>query len=298
MKKIILGATAILFVGTAFAQSGANTFNVSELTINGAGNSGSVNQAAMGGKFNYSTITQTNANSADVVQIGGNDSYITQVGLNTANVNQTNDGTGTGYQISRLDQNGLNIADIDQTGNSNFSNVTQVNTTQLLANEANVQQGQVDATSQNNISTVQQDNDGNFVRHIQDGVNNISLSRQVSAEMSAPALPMVSYLQGSHITQTGDRNSSTVLQNGDNQSSRVTQTAAIGGAVLGATNEATILQNGENNISEAFQNDWTMTDADNTLMVSQTNTMVLAGPGSSSLVTQNGTNTHTITQNN
>jgi hypothetical protein len=113
-------------------------------------------------------------------------------------------------------------------------------------------------------------------------------------------MPVITaYYQGSHITQSGDRNTATATQNGDNQISRVTQTALIGGAVAGTTNEATINQEGNLNSSIAIQNDMlAMPNADNTLTVTQTNIGMVVGTGNASQATQNGSNTHTIIQNN
>jgi hypothetical protein len=166
----------------------------------------------------------------------------------------------------------------------------------MLANEANVLQGQNDAASAGNFSSVSQLNDGNFVRHTQDGVLNFAESKQSSAEISAPVLG-VPYLQGSHITQAGDRNFAQATQNGDNQSSTITQTALAGGGVVGLTNEASITQTGNLNLSFAVQDDMLMgASADNNLNVTQTNATTINGNWSE--VTQNGANDHTITQNN
>ena len=304
MKKMILGATALLFVGTAFAQSGALAKNVALGNVIGANNDVFIDQTSDFGVYNYSEIVINGSNNfVDVDQLGGNDSYIVQTGSNNdATVMQVSvAGPLPSYQISNVDQLGnYNTADVYQGGTSNVSDVDQnsIGAVDMLENEANVLQGTTNAGSAGNSSVINQSGSANFVRHTQNGDDNEANSNQTRTGSSG--LVVTLFHLGSHITQDGDRNFADVDQDGSNQISYVTQTATTGGGVMMYTNEATIIQNGENNRSEAIQGDSSplLMDADNYLMVTQTNTTLPIGVGNVSMATQNGANSHIVNQNN
>ena len=299
MKKIFLSAATLLFVGSAFAQSGMEAFNESEVLATGM-NTGTITQQIGVGVANYSELTQTGVNNAIVNQIGGNDSYIVQVGAgNTADVMQ-DVGAALMYQVSNVNQSGIgNDADVNQNGMGNESDIDQATPAPPtgLLNIARVQQGQL-APSSGNLSVVNQNNWGNSTEHTQNGIGNSASSVQSSTAIAAVQLVPL-FFQTVETTQTGDRNFADVNQTGDNNRSVITQDAAFGFMVPLFTNEATVVQMGDGNSSVIDQRDGMMVSANNTLTVSQTNNVLgTTGIVNFSNVAQTGDNSWTVGQVN
>lgn len=298
MKKVILGVATLLFIGGAYAQSGANTANESDVFQSGA-NTGTVDQTSFGLLVNYSDLNQSGANDADIDQVGANDSYVNQTGANVAIVNQDGgDGFWTGsadYQISHVDQIGTNFADVQQIGDGNESDVNQTNGPGELTNYAFVRQGTFNSDSSDNMSTIDQLSNFNYSQVYQDGDNNVAHSDQDSTGSTSSST--YGYYQVSSIQQVGDLNLSDVDQTGSDNVSFTTQTAdAPGAAGDPYTNEGYITQDGEHNLSNLTQDDLFGGDANNWATVTQTNTV--GGPGNISNKVQNGANSVTVTQTN
>jgi hypothetical protein len=303
MKKISLGVAALLFTGLAFAQSGANDLNVSDVVQIGPNNSGSIIQTSVGARVNYMDLNQdttqypmgvAGSNNADITQNGGNDAFLTQAGSeNDLSLNQS--GGLVMYNEVTIDQRGVNIAEIDQAGDAQTIDLEQESIFNMDANYAQVLQGQVDPTSIGNSVEVRQFNSSNFTRIIQNGSNNTSSSLQIS-DMSVP-VGITGYLQGSHITQTGVDNFADSSQQGANQISRITQTALTGNPSGGmaATNIVINLQVGNFNSSIINQNDsGSGPDASNQVNTLQINNQTFGG--NLSEISQSGQNNHNVLQ--
>jgi hypothetical protein len=304
MKKISLGVVALLFTGLVFAQSGANDFNESTVEQIGPNNSGSVMQTSVGARANYLDWLQdttvypvggADSNNADITQTGGNDAEGFQVGVG-ADLNLNQSGGLVTYNYTEAEQFGVNTADIRQAGEGQIIIVRQENIIALDANYVQILQGQVDPTSSDNIVSLYQANSiANFMRIIQDGSENEAYSTQQS--YGAGVIGATGFLQGSHITQTGDRNFAGALQIGDNQISRITQTALAGNTSMFSPNVVESDQRGEFNSSVISQNDFGGTpDADNYTDVIQTNFTGMGG--NSNIISQSGQNLHLVTQGN
>ena len=303
MKKISLGVSALLFTGLAFAQSGMNPFNESTVEQIGPNNSGSVMQTSVGARANYldwfQDTTQypvggADSNNADFTQTGGNDAEGFQIGVG-ADLNLNQSGGLVEYNRTEAYQFGVSIADIRQAGEGQYIFVQQENIIALDANYVQVLQGQVDPTSSDNIVFgYQQNSKANFMRIIQDGSENQAYSTQQSFNGVVGA---TGFLQGSHITQTGDRNFAGAFQVGDNQISRITQTALAGNTIMAAPNLVILDQDGEFNSSVISQNDLGGTpDANNYTMLVQNNFTGMGG--NSNIISQSGQNYHLVTQVN
>jgi hypothetical protein len=301
MKKISLGVAALLFTGLAFAQSGANDLNVSDVVQIGPNNSGSIIQTSVGARVNYMDLNQdttqypmgvAGSNNADITQNGGNDAFLTQAGSeNDLSLNQS--GGLVMYNEVTIDQRGVNIAEIDQAGDAQTIYLEQENIFNMDANYAQVLQGQVDPTSIGNSVEVRQFNSANFTRVIQNGSNNTSSSLQIS-DVSV-SVGITGYLQGSHITQTGVDNVAVTDQQGANQISRITQTSLAGNTSMGAPNDVALEQNGNFNSSIINQNDLGgIPDASNLVMTDQTNNQTFGG--NLSIISQSGQNNHNVLQ--
>ncbi|GHC55578.1 hypothetical protein [Ulvibacter litoralis] len=298
MKKVILGVATLLFVGGVYAQSGANTANLSDVNQSGS-NTGTVDQTSFSTLVNYSDLNQSGANDADVDQLGANDSFINQTGANQAVVYQDGgDGawTGTaGYQISHIDQIGTNYADVIQWGDGNESDVNQTNAPGEITNYAFVRQGTFNNDSSDNMATVDQLSNFNYSQVFQDGDNNVASSDQDSSGSTSGSI--YGYYQVSSIQQVGDLNFSDVDQTGSNNVSFAVQTADAPGPLGDPyTNEAYITQDGEHNSSDLTQTDLFGGDANNIATVTQTN--LVAGPGNISNKVQQGANSVVVTQTN
>jgi hypothetical protein len=302
MKKISLGVAALLFTGLAFAQSGANDFNEFDLEQIGPNNSGSIIQTSVGARANYMILNQdttqypmgvAGSNNADITQNGGNDALVVQNGAsNDLNLNQS--GGLVTYNYTEAAQTGVNTADIRQAGEGQEIIVIQENIITFDANFLQVLQGQVDPTSSNNKVFVNQKNSrANFMRIIQDGSENEVDSTQES--YGTGVIGATGYLQGNHVTQTGDRNVAVTDQQGDNQISRITQTALAGNTSMGAPNDVALEQNGNFNSSIINQNDLGgIPDASNLVMTDQTNNQTFGG--NLSIISQSGQNNHNVLQ--
>ncbi|GHC55583.1 hypothetical protein [Ulvibacter litoralis] len=299
MKKVILGVATLLLVGGVYAQSGANTANLSEVDQSGANINNTVDQISFSALVNYSDLNQSGANYADIDQIGANDSYVTQTGSNIANVHQEGGGgihTGTAnYQVSHINQTGQNSAYVIQWGDGNDSDIDQVNAPGELPNYAEVNQGTFNHDSSDNMSTINQLSNFNYVRHFQDGDNNVADTNQDSTGGSSGTI--YGFYQVALTQQGGDLNWADVNQTGNDNISSVYQ-FAYGPGTMGDpyTNEATIVQDGEHNLSNLHQEDLFSGDANNTAMVTQTN--LVSGPGNTSDKNQVGANTVVVTQTN
>ena len=292
MKKLFLGAAALLLIGFTNAQ------NVSLVDQMGS-NTGTVTQTSIGTFVNYSEVNQVMFNNADVWQLGANESYVNQMGTNQADVVQDGgDGFWTGFtgvQISDITQMGNNEADVDQTGDANYSRIGQFNLGFGLQNMAMVQQGQNDSDSYGNWSEVDQLNYNNYAEINQDGYYNMSFSDQASGFFQAPMFG--SYLQYNMVYQTGWLNYSEVSQVGTNNVAMEYQNAdSFGAAGDPFTNEAYVVQTGRRNWSELYQSDGLFIDANNTAIVDQTN--LVDGPGNISIKSQVGANSIVVTQTN
>jgi hypothetical protein len=302
MKKVIFCIGAMLIAATGFSQ------NVSEIDQISMNNDVDVNQLSTGVYYNFSDVDQQgNMNFVDVDQIGGNSSVVVQDHWgyqDRATVYQDGGNGSKGYgpasmQISEIYQsNEQNKANVHQIGEGNKSFVNQDNTLNngimpIMGNMA-----LIDQEGRDNLSDVNQDGDANWAKTDQFGEGNVSITEQISLDITAP-ISLTNYLQGSLVDQSGDYNYANVYQNGDNNFSNITQS----GGVVPAdpldlwTNEAWVIQNGDLNISNIDQSSAPMHDADNYAIVNQTNTIGSLG-GNISNVLQNGCNTATVTQVN
>ena len=302
MKKISLNVAALLFTGLAFSQSGTNDFNESNVVQIGPNNSGSVMQTSVGARANYLDWFQdttvypvggADSNNADITQTGGNDAAGFQVGVG-ADLSLNQSGGLVEYNNTSAQQFGVNTADIRQAGEGQEISVRQENIIALDANYVQVLQGQVDPTSSNNIVSLYQVNSiANFMRIIQDGSDNEAYSTQQSN--GAGVIGATGYLQGSHITQTGELNIAQAVQFGDNQISRITQTALANNPDLLYNNAAFLDQRGDFNSSIINQSDLGGTpDAANVTFVNQSNFTGMGG--NSNIVSQSGQNFHDVDQ--
>jgi hypothetical protein len=261
-------------------------------------------QTSVGARANYLDwfqdttrypLSGADSNNADFTQTGGNDAVGFQIGVG-ADLNLNQSGGLVEYNRTEAYQFGVSIADIRQAGEGQYIYAVQQNVIALDANYVQILQGQVDPTSSDNIVDLfQQNSKANFMRIIQDGSENEAYAYQQSYSMGV--IGATGFLQGNHITQTGDRNVVSTNQLGDNQISRITQTALAGNTSIGAPNLVFVDQDGEFNSSVISQNDLGGTpDANNYTDVIQTNFTGMGG--NSNIISQSGQNFHLVTQGN
>lgn len=232
MKKVILGATAFIVGGVAFAQDSGQMMPENYL---GGPQETVVNKSS-----------NTDANAAETYQLGNNNKVrVAQAGtLQTAYVSQDNGATGEGANLAIIQQTGevgpnsgvANAAEIKQSGATNGVAIGQQgdnNSARAYQGNGDFNAGTGDKESTGNISLIQQGTGQqaqyNAAETLQDGDEN--------------------YVQ---IQQTFDRNSALVEQFGDRNKMNIDQNAgpnlsdghgAIGQQV-GDDNEGTIFQDG------------------------------------------------------
>ena len=226
MKKVILGAAALLFTGVLFAQ-------------------------------NTSTSTQ----SGDDQRV-----YVRQAGtLLSSSITQANGG-GDGSHRAMVWQRGTgNASTIDQEGTNNQAYVEQgLFFTPPTSMTSNIYQGTNDNTSEDNkarveqhggsgsVATLTQDGEKNEARTHQDGTNGIVNITQDGEENKSLVLqlPFYSALGNvANINQTGEENCSTAAQDGDYNNLAATQSGSENKAnqvQSGNDNHATLNQSGTN----------------------------------------------------
>ncbi len=240
MKKVILGAAALMIGSFAFAQytpsSPTQAVQISNQSVN------------------------TGANTGESVQ-NGNDQKVRvrQVGTSNSAATYQDDGTGTGGNLASISQNGAvgptsgdsNLAETHQRGSVNQSTANQqgdgnsaltnqgLNNTASSGNKAHIQQGN-NLQAEDNWAEVNQDGDDNQARTLQRWDNNEALTTQMGdrnkADIHQAAEPDSSEGHAAEVNQQGDDNQALLYQHGN-----------------GARNMATTIQIGNNNASFQVQ---------------------------------------------
>ncbi|RLJ61172.1 hypothetical protein CLV86_2683 [Lacinutrix venerupis] len=280
MKKVILGASALLFSGALFAQlptqgslTGQNgTTSVdAQVAVDHAGGNGNMGEAIQTG----------NTNKLQVMQAGTNQSsYSVQA-----------DGLGTGDNRARIWQTGEvsaasgegNAADVRQMGSGNQSTSYQEGDfneavtrqgmkdggasggNKALIHHGTGQQGEmnyamIEQDGQTNSATTVQQYDNNQARTIQEGDNNIAGLYQNSGPNGSDGNTAIAEQYGdsnvtmidqdgsrneAHSVQEGNLNVSNQTQNGNDNVALVDQGADVNSIIFGYTQanfDVTVLQ--------------------------------------------------------
>ena len=240
MKKVIFGATALLFSGAILAQGPVSQDDLKD--VNGTNSQDTQTAAYFGASGGNSTEAhQTgNINKLEVKQAGALQSVYTEQG----------DGSGTGDNRARIWQTGevspppsgfANFADVRQLGSQNQSQTYQEGD----FNEAITRQGLKDASSSGNRALIQhgtgQQGEGNYAMVEQDGTDNRSKTIQSFdgnqartvqvGDANAMRVRQLSGPDGSSgntalAEQYGSTNNGITFQNGHDQEAHLVQTGA------------------------------------------------------------------------
>lgn len=287
MKKLVFCASALLFTGIMFAQSG--TINNGTLTTSKATTAVDADEIAPLG-------VDVGQNSGLSVQNGNtNKVQVLQAGVNNSVYSQQADGLGTGDNRARIWQTGNVNGNTANSGERNNADVRQVGTMNQAdigqegdLNEAVVQQGLKESSlglsegnkvrinhgisenGESNYAMAEQDGkdnsskiiqvyDNNQARTVQEGDNNIMDVRQHAGPNQSAGHLAIGEQYGndnsSKIRQWGDnQNEARTVQVGDNNKINQRQTSNGG---TGVGNKAAVNQGGDilyypPNISDTF----------------------------------------------
>ncbi|AEH00144.1 curlin [Lacinutrix sp. 5H-3-7-4] len=259
MKKVILGASALLFTGAIFAQSPVSQ---DDLKVQNGSNSVDTQVAV-----DYAT---GNGNTGEAIQTGNtNKLQVMQAGTNQSSYSVQADGTGTGDNRARIWQTGEvsaasgvgNAADVRQMGSGNQSTTLQEGD----LNEAVTRQGMKDGgASGGNRALIHhgtgQQGEMNYAMIEQDGQDNRAKTRQQFDNNQARTVQegddnVAGVFQNSG-PDGSDGNTAIAEQYGDENVTRIDQD--------GSRNKAHSVQEGDLNISNQYQ-----TGDDNTALVDQ-----------------------------
>ncbi|KXN98756.1 hypothetical protein LS48_09350 [Aequorivita aquimaris] len=234
MKKVILGAAALMFCGFAFAQRGG----VETPT------------APTGAETITNLSVDPNANTGQSTQTGDNNRVqVLQVGTSQSASTYQGNGSGIGGNLALITQVGAiqttsgvrNDAEVHQMGSENKSITDQ----QGDYNEALTNQGMNDDGSSNNFAWIRQGTNeqaqDNMAEVNQDGDNNVAKTLQTFDGSSAL------------INQVGDGNMAFSKQNA--------------GANLTGGHQSEIWQQGDEN--KAFQDQKRGNDGNNSALIAQ-----------------------------
>ncbi|WGK63728.1 hypothetical protein [Croceiramulus getboli] len=241
MKKVIIGAAALLFGVVGFAQSNTGT-------------------AEQDGSDNLIRVRQIGAlNNAELDQDGDNNQAgILQTGLNDAENGAPATPAGLANDAAITQEGDLNAAFVDQDGDYNVADIEQTSPSGTdEGNRAYIQQGVGYAV--NNEASISQDGSGNdaltrqffdsnVASTVQEGDDNDADIRQNAPSNDAGAGPASAASNIASVEQYGDLNGAFVRQN--------TNPATVGGFNL-----ATIVQDGDDNYGYQTQDGDTNTAA-------------------------------------
>lgn len=221
MKKVILGAAALLFTGVLFAQN-----------------------------------TSTSSQSGDDQRV-----YVRQAGTELSSDITQGNGSGSGHNRAMVMQRGDgNSSAIDQEGTSNQAYVDQANFTPPTDAQAVINQGKTNTASANNkarieqhggtgsITTINQDGDKNEARAHQDDTGSTITVTQNGNKNRSLVYQLPFYASSNNlaeIVQTGDENCSTAAQDGEDNELYATQ--------IGDKNKADQAQEGDGNYASVYQ---------------------------------------------
>ena len=221
MKKLFLGAAALLFAGGVFAQNTSNSYQ-----------------------------------TGDDQRV-----YVRQAGTNlTSTITQANGGGDGSHRAMVLQKGDLNSATIDQEGTNNQAYVDQFDFTPPTSATSIINQGKNNTASADNkarvrqhggtgsTTTMNQDGDANEASaHQDDTGSTIDITQDGTANKSfVGQLPF--YASGGNaatINQTGEYNQSWAWQNGDGNTLSATQS--------GSENKADQYQEGNGNTANLNQ---------------------------------------------
>src|SRR5690554_6843031 len=233
MKKVMLGAAALLFAGGLFAQN-----------------------------------TSTSSQSGTDQRV-----YVRQAGTNlTSGIIQA-DGSGTGHNRAAVYQRGDgNTSAIDQEGTSNSAYVDQADFTPPTDAKAFINQGKNNDASGNNIArieqhggtgsvtTINQDGDRNQARAHQDDTGSTINITQNGEDNKSLVYQLPFYASTNNlatILQDGEENCSTAAQDGNDNELYATQAGnnnKADQAQVGDGNFASVNQSSSENIARQRQN--------------------------------------------
>ncbi|WP_299254635.1 curlin [uncultured Lacinutrix sp.] len=251
MKKVIFGATALLFTGAMFAQVAQSDLK----DVNGTNSQDASLATSFSSGGNFGEADQ---------QGNGNQLQVRQAGAWQSTYSEQGDGLGTGGNKARIWQTGevtpppsgfANVSDVRQLGTENESTTYQEGdfneavTRQGLkdgglsgGNRALIQHGtagqgeynfaMVEQDGQDNRSKTIQSFDNNEARTVQLGDNNRMSIRQKSGPNGTSGNSALA-------EQYGDDNHATTYQDGHDQEAHLVQT--------GDDNRANQIQEGNNN---------------------------------------------------
>ncbi len=243
MKKVILGAVALMIGGMVFAQT--------ETVAPAPPTNAQVLIPAPG--------VPASANAAHAIQNGDDNKVaVSQVGTRQGAYSDQDNGSGVGGNQARITQTGnqgplsgrLNMAEVYQRGTENQSTQSQYGN----RNEALTQQGNIDDGSDGNLAWIRQGSptaqraEDNKAQVIQNGDDNQARTEQ-RYDNSEALTTQSGNLNYADIFQDAAPDSSEgheaeILQTGDSNDAWINQVAGAG-----AGNEATAIQDGTGNLS-------------------------------------------------
>jgi len=260
MKKVILGAAALLFSGAIFAQ--VSQTNLSDVNGNNSMDANVVTNPLNG--------FATTGNNGHAIQNGTtNKLRVRQAGTSQSSYSEQSDGLGNGDNRARIWQTGdvsgisgvENASDVRQKGSGNQSTTDQEGDyneavtrqgmkdgglsggNRALISHGTAEQGEynyamIEQDGQDNRAKTVQSFDNNEARTVQEGDGNMSGIRQKSG-------PDGSLGNSALVEQYGDSNASKVYQDGHEQTAKSLQ--------VGDGNKANQNQWGDDNVAKVNQ---------------------------------------------